>query len=121
MRAALIFIAGCTGASVDPGYGNALAIDDAQFRPGAFPAATGGPVVASAVSGHQSVAIGTFREELHAIMAPDARAAIVGIAALPVGYIRPRQRGRADSARRTSSVISHRRLRGCRGSCRDRH
>ncbi len=71
---------GCEGVSPDPGYGAALAVDGAQFRPGAFPAATGGPPTQQLVAGHASVAIGTFRERFHAVLDPAARAAIVGIA-----------------------------------------
>lgn len=80
MRAWLVLLAACDGAAVDPGYGTALQVDDAQFRPGAFPAATGGPATQILVSGHASVSIGTIRERLHAVMDPAARGAIVGIA-----------------------------------------
>jgi hypothetical protein len=79
LRALLLLLAACGGATNDPGYGTALAIAGAQFRPGAFPSANGGPSTQQVTSGHQAIAIGTFREKLHAVMAPDARAAIVGI------------------------------------------
>lgn len=75
----LLMLAACDGATNAPGYGTALAIDDAQFRPGGFPKETGGPTIQQLVSGHQAITIGTFREQLHAVLAPDARAVIVGI------------------------------------------
>lgn len=86
-RAWLLVLAACDGATNDPGYGTALAIDDAQFRPGAFPAATGGPGIQQLVSGHQAITIGTFREQLHAVLEPSARAVIVGIVDQPGAWI----------------------------------
>jgi len=81
MRAlALLVVAACDGASPDPGYGAALQLADAQFREGGFPSATGGPPTQLLVSSHAAITIGSIRERLHAVMDPDARAAIAGIA-----------------------------------------
>ncbi len=76
---ALIGLAGCDAATSDPGYGNALVIADAQFRPGGFPAASGGPDTVQ-LAGAAATTIGTFRSRLRAVLAPSARAAIVGLA-----------------------------------------
>ena len=82
MRACVVVVllAACDGASPDPGYGTALQLAGAQFREGAFPAANGGPPTQQLVSSHASVAIGTIRERMHAVLDPTARAAIAGIA-----------------------------------------
>ncbi|MEO8552640.1 MAG: hypothetical protein ABI678_21835, partial [Kofleriaceae bacterium] len=80
MRWLLVLLCACDGAAVDPGYGTALQLAGAQFRPGPFPAATGGPPTQLLVSGHAAIEIGTIRERLHAVMDPAARTAIVGIA-----------------------------------------
>ena len=83
MRAAWLFPAlacGCgVTASSDPGIGKALFVDGGQFRPGAFPAASGGPAVLSLASAHATVVIGENREALNGVLEPAARAAIVGI------------------------------------------
>ena len=81
MRAAVWFIlAGCMeGASSDPGYGALLYIDGAQFRPGAFPAAHGGPPVESAQSGAQTIVLGGNHESLRVVLDPAAKAIVAGI------------------------------------------
>jgi len=85
--AILIALAACDGATNDPGYTAALQIAGAQFREGPFPAATGGPATQNVVSSHATVAIGAIRERMHAVMAPDARAAIAGIAGTDGAWI----------------------------------
>src|SRR2546427_8640359 len=80
MRAALLFLAGCwTTASPDPGLGDAIFVDGAQFRPGGFPAASGGPAVLSLQTAHQMIVIDQNREPLHGVLDPAAQAAIVGV------------------------------------------
>ena len=84
MRAGLAIVVlaaliGCDGATPEPGYGAALQLADAQFREGPFPAASGGPPTQQLVASHAAVDIGTIRGRLHAVLDPDARAAIAGI------------------------------------------
>ena len=81
MRAlVLIVLAGCADlASSDPGIGAPLHIDHAQFRPGGFPAATGGPTVQSIQTLHATVIIGENRETVSATLDANATAAIVGL------------------------------------------
>src|SRR3569623_76174 len=76
----LAALIGCDGATPEPGYGAALQLADAQFREGPFPAASGGPPTQQLVASHAASDIGTIRERLHAVLDPDARAAIAGIA-----------------------------------------
>ncbi len=74
----LIGLGGCNAATNELGYGNALVIANAQFRPGGFPAPTDGPGTVQ-VAGAASTTIGTFRTRLHAVLAPDAQGAIIGL------------------------------------------
>jgi hypothetical protein len=78
MRAAIVLVCACTAASPDPGYDAFVQIPGAQFRPGPFPAATGGPTALSVVTTHPSVVIGRVHEKVHGILGTGARAAIVG-------------------------------------------
>jgi hypothetical protein len=90
MRAAWIAIAlaGCwPTASSDPGIGDALFVDGAQFRPGDFPAPNGGPAILRVSTAHTSVIVGQNREPLHGTLDPAAQAAIVGIAGVPGAWI----------------------------------
>jgi hypothetical protein len=81
MRAlVLLAMVGCADtASSDLGLGDLLYVDAAQYRPGAFPEATGGPPVTSAQTAHSTIVADTHREPLHAILDPTARSVIVGI------------------------------------------
>ena len=88
--AALLVLAACAGdASSELGLGDLLYVDGAQYRPGAFPSASGGPDVTSAQTAHSTVVIGTNRESLRAVLAPDARAVIVGIPGARGSWIVP--------------------------------
>lgn len=90
MRALLLLVAACADvASGSPGLGDLLYVDGAQYRPGPFPGATGGPSVAQAVTSHSTIVIGTNRETVHGVLDPDARAAIVGIAGARGAWIVP--------------------------------
>jgi hypothetical protein len=79
LLAAAVVLAACDGATPEPGYGAALQLAGAQFREGPFPAASGGPPTQQLVASHAAISIGTIRERLHAVLDPDARAAIAGI------------------------------------------
>lgn len=71
---------GCAGdASPELGLGDLLYVDGAQYRPGGFPASTGGPDVTTAQTAHSTIVIGSHDEPMHAVLAPDARAIVVGI------------------------------------------
>lgn len=89
MRAWLVLVAACTGATPDPGLGAMLQVPGAQFRPGPFPAPTGGPDAGSLVTTHPSVVIGRLHEKLHGILDGAARAAIVGVAGVDGAWIVP--------------------------------
>jgi len=81
---------GCASdASPDTGLGDLLYVDGAQYRPGAFPAASGGPDVTSAQTAHSTVVIGTHHESLRVVLAPDSRAALVGIPGAKGAWIVP--------------------------------
>jgi hypothetical protein len=82
-------LAACDAASSDPGTGALLQIPGGQFAPGPLPAATGGPATASLVTAHPEVLIGRLHEQLHGVLAPDATAAIVGIAGADGTWILP--------------------------------
>jgi hypothetical protein len=89
-RLALVVLAcGCDAASPDPGYGALLQIPGAQFRPGAFPAATGGPAALSVITTHAAVVIGNLHEKLHGVLPGTARAAIVGVTGEDGAWIVP--------------------------------
>jgi hypothetical protein len=89
-RLAVLALAGCADlASSDPGLGRPLYVANAQFRPGAFPAATGGPSALAVQPLHQMVVVGQNRETIAATLAPDAHAGIVGIAGQPGTWIVP--------------------------------
>lgn len=90
VHALLLFLAcGCDAASPDLGYGTLLEIPGAQFRPGPFPTATGGPATQSAVTTHASVVIGLVHEKLHGVLDPSARATIIGVAGADSAWIVP--------------------------------
>ena len=78
-RALLLLAAACDAATPDPGLGRALFVDGAQFRPGRFPAATGGPATLSLDNAHDRIVAGANREPLHGVLGPSATAAIIGI------------------------------------------
>ncbi|MFT3692871.1 MAG: hypothetical protein QM831_07005 [Kofleriaceae bacterium] len=80
MKALLVMLAACGGATSDPGYGTPLEVSRAQFRPGAFPDPSGGPDTHMFVPSHATVTIGTFRETLHGVLAESATSAIIGLA-----------------------------------------
>jgi len=86
----LVVLAGCADvASSDPGRGAALYVQGAQFRPGGFPAATGGPATLSVQSLFPTMVIGQDRQVVTAAMEPAAHAAIVGLAGEPGAWILP--------------------------------
>ncbi|MBV8755715.1 MAG: hypothetical protein JO257_00480, partial [Deltaproteobacteria bacterium] len=65
----------------------ALYVAGGQFRPGDFPAATGGPAAVSLQSLYPAIVIGQDRQQLTAALEPTAQAAIVGIVGEPGTWI----------------------------------
>jgi hypothetical protein len=87
-RLVLLALAGCSGgATSDLGYGNELVVPGAQFRPGEFPEATGGPPVVNFTSTHTGIVIGQIRETITAVLDGSATGAILGIAGTPGAWI----------------------------------
>jgi hypothetical protein len=78
---------GCSGATPDLGYGSELVVEGAQFRPGDFPASTGGPPTVTFVQTHTGVVIGQVREIIHAVFDGSATGAILGIEGTPGSWI----------------------------------
>jgi hypothetical protein len=81
MRAVwLLALAACADtASPELGLGDLLYVDGAQYRPGAFPAATGGPDVVSLIPVNPTIVIGSHDEVVRGLLAPGAQSAILGI------------------------------------------
>ncbi|HEY1814116.1 MAG TPA: hypothetical protein VGG74_17315 [Kofleriaceae bacterium] len=85
---ALVLACGCSGgATPDLGYGNDLTVVGAQFRPGPFPAPTGGPATIDIMQSHTTVVIGQERETVNAIFDGTATGAILGIDGEPGCWI----------------------------------
>ncbi|HTR55960.1 MAG TPA: hypothetical protein VMJ10_35030 [Kofleriaceae bacterium] len=89
MAVTLLSSACWTTASSDTGYGNAIYVDQAQFRPGEFPDATGGPPILQLYTEHATVLLGENREALTGVLDPAAHAAIVGIVGASGTWIVP--------------------------------
>jgi len=77
--ALLIAVAGCEAASPDPGLGARLQIPGAQFRPGAFPADTGGPATLAVQPDHATVTIGRLHDQLHGVFDHGSTSVVIGI------------------------------------------
>jgi len=88
-RLAMLAACSCSGASSDPGYDALLQVPGAQFRPGLFPDATGGPAALSATTTHASLVIGRIHEKIHGVLDAGARAAILGIFGADGAWIVP--------------------------------
>ncbi len=88
MRAlVLATLAACGGASADPGLGALLQVDGAQYRPGAFPADTGGPAVVGLQSRHAALTIGRLDEAITGTLDAGARGAVIGVAGLDDAWL----------------------------------
>lgn len=91
MRRALVLVAlcACDAASSDPGIGAPLYVANAQFRPGAFPAATGGPAAIDLKTLFPTMILGENRQKLSGHLAPEATGAIIGLQGSPGAWIVP--------------------------------
>src|SRR5262245_49035637 len=89
MRALALFGVGCSAASPDPGLGAMLQVEDAQFRPGAFPADEGGPATVALTTRHSEIAIGALDEPMRGVLAPAATGAVIGIDGVEGTWIIP--------------------------------
>ena len=89
MKALVILaLASCSGgATADLGYGNELVVANAQFRPGDFPSATGGPPTVNLKQTHTGIVIGEIRESITAVFDGTATGAIIGIQGEPGSWI----------------------------------
>jgi len=72
-------LAACDGASPDPGLAAWLQVAGAQYRPGPFPADTGGPAAIDVQTRHGQLLIDRQGEPLDATLEASARAAAIGI------------------------------------------
>lgn len=80
MRAFLVVaLVGCTAASSDPGLDALLQVQNAQFRPGPFPAEAGGPMAYGLTTQHNAIVIGETGESLRGVLDSTARGAVIGI------------------------------------------
>lgn len=75
----IVLLGACTGTSPDPGLDAVLQVANAQYRPGPFPADTGGPAALDLVTRHSTITIGELAERATGTLAPGARAAVFGI------------------------------------------
>ncbi|HEY4238578.1 MAG TPA: hypothetical protein VGM88_02140 [Kofleriaceae bacterium] len=90
MRYLVLLCAGCLeSASPDPGLDAMLQIPDAQFRPGAFPAATGGPDALQLTTTHATILVGRLHETAVGVLAPGATGAIFGVDGFDGAWILP--------------------------------
>src|SRR5258706_731666 len=78
----VVALAGCEAASPDPGIGTMLQVQGAQFRPGAFPADTGGPDTFSLLPKRSGVVVGAIDDPVQGILDGSARGFALGL----VGY-----------------------------------
>lgn len=83
----VLALGGCDGASAALGYDAPVQVPGAQFRPGAFPVPSGGPMARSVMTSHSTLAIGTVNERLHAVLAPLATGAIIGVEGVAGAWI----------------------------------
>ena len=79
MRAWLLLVAACGGASPELGLDSLVVVPGAQFRPGDYPAPTGGPDTLQVLPLHQNAIIGGTFESVTGILGTSARGAILGI------------------------------------------
>jgi hypothetical protein len=92
LRALAILLVACSGgATPDLGYGNELVVAGAQFRPGGFPAPSGGPATLNLAQTHTGIVIGEERETITALFDGAATGAIIGVQGEPGTWIVPTQ------------------------------
>jgi hypothetical protein len=87
MRWLFLVLAGCGGVTADPGVTAKLQVEDAQFRPGAFPPDTGGPATFGLRTQHSAVIAGREDEKLNANVEPLAHTAAIGVAGFPDAWL----------------------------------
>lgn len=90
LLAILLACAACTdGATGAPGLDALLQVAGAQYRPGPFPQRADGPATASASLRDSRTLRGRTSELLDGVLAPEARAAIIGLAGAEGAWIVP--------------------------------
>lgn len=86
MKALLLLLVACDGASNDTGREFALQLrEGGQYRPGSFPDDAGGPMAVQVITDHAQVAVGQLTERMFGLLAPTARSAIIGLGVDPAG------------------------------------
>jgi hypothetical protein len=79
-RLAVLLLAGCGGASSDPGLSAGLFVADAQFASGRMPASASGPAIVSIAPPHAQVQAGGRAARLSGILEASATAVMLGLA-----------------------------------------
>lgn len=83
-------VVGCADhASPELGLDALMQVEDAQYRPGAFPADAGGPAATALTTRHSSIVVGRFDEPLRGVLAPEAQGAVIGIEGVEGTWIVP--------------------------------
>lgn len=80
LASTIVALAACEdGASPELGLGALLQVEGAQFRPGPFPASSGGPATVGLATQRAELVIGHFDSRLRGVLEPGARGAVIGI------------------------------------------
>lgn len=74
-----LLVTACGGTSSDPGLTAMLQVERAQFRPGTFPADSGGPATLALQSQHAAITIGELGESVRGTLGLGGRAAAIGV------------------------------------------
>jgi hypothetical protein len=80
-------LAGCDAASSQLGLDDLAQVTGAQYRPGPFPAANGGPATVQVVPTFATTLVGSNSEIINGLLPPDATSAIIGVAGLDGAWI----------------------------------
>jgi hypothetical protein len=87
--AGLAALAGCDAASPELGLDALFQVAGAQYRPGPFPAASGGPMTLAVSTQRNILAIGELDQPLRGTMEPGTRGAIIGVEGIDGAWIIP--------------------------------
>ncbi|NVB78615.1 MAG: hypothetical protein HOV81_09495 [Kofleriaceae bacterium] len=77
--AILLLLGACDAASPELGLDQLLQVEGAQFRPGPFPAADGGPATVAVTTTRSRFVIGQTGEAFRGVLEPAARGAVIGL------------------------------------------
>ncbi len=82
-------LAACDGVTADPGLDAVLQIPGAQYRPGPFPEATGGPAGVKLDPRNSNVIVGRTANPLVGILDATARGAVIGLEGYDGAWVLP--------------------------------